>query len=95
MGLFLVGVEERYPKEILTGRVPVEGNVVSCLLKDPTLLDDNKNLDNSFFLTKDIFFANTSNSHTSILENFSEIEINTRTIIIPRHMVVAIIINKL
>lgn len=56
MGLFLVGVEERYPKEILTGRVPVEGNVVSCLLKDPTLLDDNKNLDNSFFLTKDGLF---------------------------------------
>lgn len=37
---FISGVEDKYPKELLSGRMTIEGNVISCLYKDPLLVDE-------------------------------------------------------
>lgn len=49
---FIAGVEEKYPKELLEGRLTVEGNVISCLYKDPLLVDE-CNFKQGDFITKD------------------------------------------
>lgn len=41
---------QHYPKELLKPRIRVEGNVISCLLNDPLLLDET-NLDRSAFVS--------------------------------------------
>ena len=41
---------QNYPKELLKPRIRVEGNVISCLLNDPLLLDET-NLDRSAFIS--------------------------------------------
>lgn len=53
---FLVGVTDKYSEDILDGRMPIEGNVIACLFKDPGLLDENPTLTKDFFLTKDARF---------------------------------------
>ena len=50
--LFISGVTNKFPEEILEGRLTAEGNVISCLLKDLLLIDDVK-LSSSSFLSKD------------------------------------------
>ena len=52
---FLQGITERFPKELLKGRLQVEGNVIACLMKDMLLLDD-CGLNRDFFFTKDGLF---------------------------------------
>lgn len=52
MSDFIVGVEERYPSELLKGRLSVEGNVCGAIFKDALLLDDSK-LRKESFITKD------------------------------------------
>lgn len=47
---FVIGIEEKYPKELLKGRTNVEAMVVGCLWKDIILLDD-------VLLTKDNFIT--------------------------------------
>ena len=37
---FITGVKEKYPAQLLKGRIEYEGNVVSCFFKDMLLLDD-------------------------------------------------------
>ena len=37
---FITGVKEKYPTQLLKGRIEYEGNVISCLFKDMLLLDD-------------------------------------------------------
>ena len=37
---FISGVKEKYPAQLLKGRIEVEGNVISCFFKDMLLLDD-------------------------------------------------------
>ena len=37
---FITGVKEKYPAQLLKGRVQIEGNVISCFFKDMLLLDD-------------------------------------------------------
>lgn len=49
---FLMGISERFPSEILKGRMLVEGNVIACLAKDLLLVDDT-HLSNEYFITKD------------------------------------------
>ncbi len=49
---FLTGITEKFPKEILEGRMLVEGNVIACLMKDMLLLDDS-NLNADFFISDD------------------------------------------
>ena len=50
--LFIAGVCEKYPEELLEGRISIEGNVIACLAKDVTLIDDSK-LNSKLFLSKD------------------------------------------
>ena len=52
MSKFIAGIEEKYPKELLEGRLTVEGNVISCLYKDPLLVDE-CNFKQGDFITKD------------------------------------------
>lgn len=37
---FLSGVEEKYPKELLEGRLTIEGNVIGCIYQDPLIIDE-------------------------------------------------------
>lgn len=51
---FIDGVVDKYPEELLDGRVTTEGNLIACLFEDPTLYDDIKqqiNIQN--FITRD------------------------------------------
>ena len=51
---FLTGCD-KYPEELLKGRIAIEGNVISCLAKDILLLDE-INLDTKDFLCHDSVF---------------------------------------
>lgn len=50
--VFLRGIKDRYPEELLKGRMEIEGNLIACLAKELTLIDDAK-LKNSNFISKD------------------------------------------
>ena len=52
---FIAGITEKYPKEVLEGRLTVEGNVIGVLYQDPLLIDecDFKSTD---FITSDGVF---------------------------------------
>lgn len=52
---FLLGIEDRFPKAILEGRLLIEGNVIACLMKDICLMDDS-DLTRDIFITKDASF---------------------------------------
>ena len=52
---FITGVLDKYPKELLKGRVTVEGNVIACIMKDILLLDE-ANLTYRDFITEDGVF---------------------------------------
>ena len=51
-GIFIVGIDKKYPEELLEGRLTIEGNVCSSLFKDILLLDEH-NLNKKMFITKD------------------------------------------
>lgn len=53
--VFLTGITDKYQKELLETRTVTEGNVVSCFMKDLTLLEDTK-LSTDSFVTKDGLF---------------------------------------
>lgn len=50
--VFIPGVKEKYPKELLDGRVNIEANVIGCIVGDMLLAEDT-NIDSSKFITKD------------------------------------------
>ena len=50
--VFITGVKEKYPKELLEGRLNIEANVVGCMVSDMLLAEDT-NIDSSKFITKD------------------------------------------
>ena len=50
--IFIAGVKEKYPKELLEGRVNIEANVIGCMVSDMLLAEDTY-IDSSKFLTKD------------------------------------------
>lgn len=52
---FLTGVTDKYPEQLLKGRLEIEGNVVSCFFKDMLLLDEVK-LESKNFITQDGYF---------------------------------------
>lgn len=52
MSNFLSGVEEKYDKRLLDGRLSVEGNVIATIYADPLLLDE-VDLTSKDFITKD------------------------------------------
>lgn len=49
--VFISGVKEKFPAELLDGRVNVEANVIGCMISDMFLAEDT-NIDGSKFLTK-------------------------------------------
>lgn len=55
MAEFITGVLEKYPKELLKGRITVEGNVIACIMKDILVLDET-NLTYRDFITEDGVF---------------------------------------
>ena len=55
MGDFITGATDKFPAQLLKGRVEVEGNVVSCLFKDMLLLDETT-LEQKDFITSDGLF---------------------------------------
>ena len=49
---FIVGIREKYPSQLLKGRIEAEGNVVSCFFKDMLLLDETT-FEKDDFITND------------------------------------------
>ena len=76
MGEFLTGVSEKYPAPLLKGRLTIEGNVVSALMKDMLLLDDTK-LTAKDFITSDgnFYFQMLNNLRTKGFYSLDEITI--------------------
>ena len=52
---FITGVKEKYPAQLLKGRIEYEGNVISCFFKDMLLLDDTT-FEQKDFITADGLF---------------------------------------
>ena len=50
--LYISGVTDKIPKELLEGRVNIEANVIGSMVNDMLLVEDT-NIDSSKFLTKD------------------------------------------
>lgn len=50
--IFIPGIKEKYPKELLEGRVNIEANVIGCMVTDMLLVEDT-NIDSSKFITKE------------------------------------------
>lgn len=53
--IFIAGVKEKYPEELLENRVTVEGNVIAVIYQDPLILDES-HLKSSDFITNDGVF---------------------------------------
>ena len=53
---YISGVTSKYNEELLQDRVLVEGFVIGCLYKDPTLFNEFKNLTANDFITEDAVF---------------------------------------
>ena len=47
---------DKYPAQLLKGRIEIEGNVVSCLFKDMLLLDDISLTKNDFITNDGLFY---------------------------------------
>lgn len=61
MGEFITGIKEKYPEQLLKGRIEIEGNVISCLFKDMLLLDDVKLKKNDFITSDGMFYFSLLN----------------------------------
>lgn len=74
--IFIVGCKEKYPNEILKNRQTIEGNVISCILKDPLLIDESK-LEVKDFLTQDgaYYFALAKHLRSKGFYSFDEITV--------------------
>lgn len=67
MSVFISGVTEKYPKELLEGRLGVEGNCVFSFWKDPNLYNEYKEITAENFLTEDARFYFTIGKQMSKL----------------------------
>ena len=69
---FIAGITEKYPKEVLEGRLTVEGNVIGVLYQDPLLIDecDFKSTD---FITSDgtFYYSLAKQLRKQVLHIFS------------------------
>lgn len=76
---FIQGVQEKYPKKLLEGRITAEGNVIACIYKDPFLMDDAK-LKVSNFISKDgcFYFALAQLLRNKGFECFDEVTIRSQ-----------------
>lgn len=62
MSNFLLGIEGKYPKEILKGRIEVEGNVISCFMKDMLLMEESSFQREDFITQDGVFFYSVMNN---------------------------------
>ena len=76
--VFISGVTEKYPKELLEGRVNIEANVIGCMVSDMLLAEDT-NIDSSKFLTKDarLIFGIIKNLREKKCAVFDEVSVLT------------------
>ena len=76
--VFISGVTEKYPKELLEGRVNIEANVIGCMVSDMLLAEDT-NIDSSKFLTKDarLIFGIIKNLRAKKCTVFDEVSVLT------------------
>lgn len=74
--MFVKGVEDKYPKELLNNRINTEGNVIACIYKDPMLLDET-NLSIKDFITTDgrFYFSLASKLKKDKYNVFDEVSI--------------------
>ncbi len=74
--VFLRGIKEKYPEELLEKRMEIEGNVVSCLWKDPLLLDE-YGFTKKDFITKDakFYFELAKDLHSKGLMMLDEVSV--------------------
>lgn len=75
-GVFLSGIEKKYPEELLEKRMEIEGNVIACLWKDPLLLDE-YDFTKDFFTTKDgrFYFELAKNLRSKGLNTLDEVSV--------------------
>ena len=71
MSEFLSGVKEKYPEQLLKGRLTVEGNVIGCFFQDPLLLDETTCIPEDFITEDGHFYFNLIKSLRS--KNINEI----------------------
>lgn len=78
MSDFISGIEEKYPSELLQGRLILEGNIVGSIFSDTTLLDDYE-FNTSDFITKDgrTLFKIAKKLKEKKYNSFDEIAIET------------------
>lgn len=53
---FVTGAKEKYPAQLLKGRIEAEGNVISCFFKDMLLLDDTTFEQKDFISSDGLFY---------------------------------------
>ena len=53
---FVTGAKEKYPAQLLKGRIEAEGNVISCFFKDMLLLDDTTFEQKNFISSDGLFY---------------------------------------
>jgi replicative DNA helicase len=76
MSEFLTGVKEKYPKELLEGRLGVEGNTVFSFWKDPNLYNEYKEITPDNFLTEDArFYFSLGKQLSKLYKVFDEVSI--------------------
>ena len=76
MADFLSGVKEKYPKELLEGRLGVEGNCVFSFWKDPNLYNEYKEINTDNFLTEDArFYFSLGKQMSNLYKVFDEVSV--------------------
>ena len=74
--IWLRGVEDKYPKELLEGRINAEANVIGIIWQDPLILDE-VSLSVSDFLSKDgrFYFGVEKQLRLKNLNEFDEVAV--------------------
>jgi replicative DNA helicase len=74
--IWLRGVEDKYPKELLEGRINAEASVIGILWKDPLILDE-VSLSSTDFLSKDgrFYFGIERQLRAKNLNEFDEVAV--------------------
>lgn len=74
--VFITGITEKYPSELLEGRISIEGNVIASLWKDCLLIDECE-LETKDFITKDgaYYFALAKNLRQKGFSSFDEVTV--------------------
>ncbi|MBL4951067.1 DNA helicase [Neobacillus sp. YIM B02564] len=76
MSAFITGVTEKYPKELLEGRLGVEGNCVFSFWKDPNLYQEYKEITINDFLTEDArFYFSLGEQMSKLYKVFDEVSV--------------------